>query len=283
MSFLSGATFGPTALFVLLWSSGALLAKWGLAHASAFAFLALRFALALAVLVLLAALHGRPLLPRPGTRMHVAATGLVLTGFYSVAYLLALEGGVTPGVLATLLGVQPILTLVLTERPLSMRRFAGLGVALGGLALVVFDSIAAARFSVAGVAFALMALASMTLGTLLQKRLDQAPADVLPLQYAVTLALCVALLPLQPLRIEWTAGLAASLVSMGVVISVVATLLLYRLIREGNLVDVTSLFYMVPAGTALLDWLVLGNTLAPLAVAGMGAIACGLVLVFRRA
>ncbi|MBC5765134.1 DMT family transporter [Ramlibacter albus] len=282
MSSLSGAAFGPTALFVLLWSSGALFAKWGLAHASAFAFLSLRFALALAVLAALAAWQRRPLLPRRGTRVHVAATGLVLTGLYSVAYLLALDRGVTPGVLATVLGVQPILTLVLTERPLSMRRFAGLVVALGGLALVVFDSIAAARFGIAGIAFALGALACMTAGTLLQKRLDQAPADVLPLQYAVTLVLCVALLPLQPLRIEWSMGLVASLVSMGVVISVVATLLLYRLIRERNLVDVTSLFYLVPAGTALLDWLVLGNRLAPAAIAGMAAIVAGLLLVFRR-
>lgn len=275
------AAFGPTALFVLLWSSGALFAKWGLAHASAFVFLSLRFALALAVLALWAAMRGRPLLPRRGTRWRVAATGFVLTGCYSVAYLLALDHGVTPGVLATVLGVQPILTLVATERPLPTRRLAGLAVALAGLALVVGDSILRARFSVTGIALALAALACMTAGTLMQKKLDQPPADVLPLQYAATLALCLALLPLQPARVAWTAGLAASLVSMGVVISVVATLLLYRLIRERNLVNVTSLFYLVPAGTALLDWLLLGNALAPAALAGMAAIVAGLLLVFR--
>lgn len=277
-----GAAFGPTALFVLLWSSGALFAKWGLAHASAFVFLSLRFGLALAVLAAMALVRRRPLLPRPGTRTRVAATGLLLSGCYAVAYLLALDQGVTPGVLATLLGVQPILTLVLTERPLSRVRLAGLAVALVGLALVVYDSLAAARFSGPGIALALGALACMTAGTLLQKGLDQPPADVLPLQYLVSLALCVLLLPLQPARIAWTAGLLVSLFAMGVVISVVATLLLYRLIRERNLVDVTSLFYLVPAGTALLDWLLLGNRLAPLALAGMAAIVCGLLLVFRR-
>ena len=281
MSKVLGAAFGPTALFVLLWSSGALFAKWGLAHASAFVFLSLRFALALAVLGAMAMARRRSLLPRPGTRTRVAATGLLLSGCYSVAYLLALAHGVTPGVLATLLGVQPILTLVATERPLSARRLAGLAVALGGLALVVYDSLAAARFSVAGMALALGALACMTGGTLLQKGIDQAPADVLPLQYVVSLALCLVLLPLQPVRLQWTAGLAVSLFAMAVVISVVATLLLYRLIRERNLVDVTSLFYLVPAGTALLDWLLLGNRLAPLALGGMGAIVAGLLLVFR--
>ena len=76
-------------------------------------------------------------------------------------------------------------------------------------------------------------------------------------------------------------GLGASLAWMGLVITG-ATLLLYRLIQAGNLVNVTSLFYLVPAGTALLDWMVLGNRLAPLALAGMAAILAGLGLVFRR-
>lgn len=97
----------------------------------------------------------------------------------------------------------------------------------------------------------------------------------------MSLALCLALLPLQPARLEASWGLVASLFGMGVVISVAATLLLYRLIQRGNLVNVTSLFYLVPVGTALLDWLVLGNRLAPLAIAGMGTILLGLVLVFR--
>ncbi|TWO69029.1 DMT family transporter [Caenimonas sedimenti] len=271
--------FAPTALFVLLWSSGALFAKWGLAHASAFAFLALRFALALTVLSLLAGRRGR-WLPRPGTRWRVAQTGLLLVGSYSACYFLALDHGVTPGVLATLLGVQPILTLVMTEPGLAPRRLLGLVLALGGLALVVYDSLSAARFGGAGLLFALAALLSMTWGTLLQKGSDQAPLDVLPLQYAVGLGVCVALLPAQHLRVEWSTGLMVSVAWMGLVITG-ATLLLYRLIQSGNLVNVTSLFYLVPAGTALLDWLVLGNRLAPLALAGMAAIVLGLIQVFR--
>ena len=275
---LAGA-FGPTALFVLLWSSGALFAKWGLAHASAFAFLTLRFALALAALSLLACRRGR-WLPRPGTRWRVAQTGFLLVGGYSACYFLALDHGVTPGVLATLLGVQPVLTLVLTEKGLAPRRLLGLVLALAGLALVVFDSLSAARFGIAGLLFALAALASMTWGTLLQKGSDQAPLDVLPLQYVVGLGVCLALLPAEPVRVDWSAGLVLSVTWMGVVITG-ATLLLYRLIQSGNLVNVTSLFYLVPAGTAWLDWLVLGNRLAPLALAGMVLIVLGLLQVFR--
>uniref|UniRef100_UPI0018445A52 DMT family transporter n=1 Tax=Ramlibacter sp. TaxID=1917967 RepID=UPI0018445A52 len=160
-------------------------------------------------------------------------------------------------------------------------RLAGLAIALAGLVLVVYDSLAAARFGAVGLLFALGALVSISAGTLMQKRLDQAPAVVLPLQYAVSLALCAAIVPLFPVQVQWTAGLAGSVFCMGVVISVVATLLLYRLIRAGNLVNVTSLFYLVPGGTALLDYLVFGNRMAPLALAGLAAIVVGLVQVFR--
>lgn len=274
------AACGPTSLFVLLWSSGALFAKWGLAHASALAFLSLRFALALAVLSLVAAFRRR-WLPRPGTFAPVAMTGALLVGGYSVFYLLALDFGVTPGLLATLLGVQPVLTLVATERPLAHGRIAGLLVALTGLCVLVAESLWAARVTGAGLACAFAALGCVTAGTLLQKRLQQSPLDVLPLQYAMALALCVLLLPLAPQRIEWSVGLAVTVGWLALVISVGATLLLYRLIQAGNLVNVTALFYLVPAGTALLDWLVLGNRMAPAALAGAGAILAGVVLVHR--
>lgn len=269
-----------TSLFVLLWSSGALAAKWGLAHASAFAFLSLRFGLALAVLSLLAWRRGH-WLPRAGTRKRVALTGLMLVGCYSAFYFLALDRGMTPGVLATVMGVQPLLTLALTERPLSPRRIAGLLLALGGLALVVLDSLLQARLGLAGIAAALLALAAMTWGTLLQKGSDQGPLDVLPLQYAVALALCLACLPFTEVRVDWSPGLLGSVAWLALVISVAATLLLYRLLQQGNVVNVTSLFYLVPAGTALLDWLVLGNALAPAALAGMLAIIGGLLMVYR--
>ncbi|CAA9427087.1 MAG: Permease of the drug/metabolite transporter (DMT) superfamily [uncultured Ramlibacter sp.] len=273
---------GPTASFVLLWSSGALFAKWGLASASPLAFLLLRFALAFIVLVALGLARGR-LSPAPGTALRTGLTGALLIAGYSIFYLLALDAGLTPGVLATTLGVQPVLTLLWMERGFPLRRLAGLGLALAGLVLVVYDSIALSGMAAAGIGFALACLGCVTTGSILQKRLAQAPMDVLPLQYAVSLVLCGLLLPWQPLQVEWNAALLLCVAWLGLVISVVATLLLYRLIQAGDLVNVTSLFYLVPVGTAALDWLVLGNRLAPLALAGMAAIVLGLVLVLRPA
>ncbi|MGV2865191.1 DMT family transporter [Achromobacter sp. AGC39] len=275
------AAFGSTTLFVLLWSGGAIFAKWGLSHASPFAFLLLRFVLALSVLGLVA-WRRRRWLPAPGTRAGVAVTGLLLIGVYSICYLLALDHGITPGVLATLLGAQPILTLAVMERRFDKARIAGLLLALAGLVMVVYQSIGMARFSMAGMGFAFAALVSMTVGAMLQKRIDQPPLDVMPLQYAVSLALCLLFAPFQPLTAQWSIGLILPLLWMGLVISVGATLLFYRLIQAGNLVNVTSLFYLVPAGTAALDYLVLGNRLSTLSLAGMGAILLGLMLVLRH-
>ncbi|MBO1012789.1 DMT family transporter [Achromobacter sp. SD115] len=274
-------SYGSTSLFVLLWSGGAIFAKWGLSHASAFGFLLLRFILALAVLLLICVWRRR-WLPERGTRATVAATGLLLIGGYSICYLLALDHGITPGVLATLLGAQPILTLALMERRYSLPRLAGLFLALCGLVMVVYQSIGMARFSAAGMVFALAALVCMTTGAILQKRVRQAPMDVMPLQYLVSLALCLLFVPFQPMHVEWVTGFVLPLIWMGLVISVGATLLFYRMIQAGNLVNVTSLFYLVPAGTAALDYLILGNRLSALSLGGMGAILLGLMLVLRN-
>lgn len=275
------AAYGSTALFVLLWGSGAISSRWALDHSSAFAILTLRFALALVALLAIAALR-RQFLPQPGSRRQVLVSGLALIGGYSICYFLALENGVTPGVLATVLGVQPILTLVLVERHFSAARLAGLLLALGGLALVVQQGLSSAGFSALGMLFALLALGCVTLGAILQKRIGQAPQQVLPLQYMASLLLCLLFIPFRPFEVDWVAGFVLPWLWLGLVISVGAQLLLYRLIQAGNLVNVTGLFYLVPVVTALLDHLLLGNALPLPGWIGMAIIFAGLGLAFRQ-
>ncbi|MBE5299144.1 DMT family transporter [Serratia marcescens] len=276
------ANAGLATLFVLLWSSGAIFSRWGLEHASAFAFLFFRCAIALAVLLVIG-LWQRQCLPAPGTRWRVVLIGVLMIGSYQICYLLALEQGITPGVLATLLGVQPILTQFITERRCTGLRALGLALAMVGLTLVVYQSLMVAHFSLSGMLFAFIALGCITAGTLLQKGMTQQPLAVLPLQYAVGLLMCTLALPFEPLRVEWRPAFVLPLLWMAVVISVLATFLLYRLIQRGNLVQVTSLFYLIPAGTALLDYLLLGHALAALGLLGMAGIVLGVMLVFRRA
>jgi drug/metabolite transporter (DMT)-like permease len=270
---------GATVLFVLLWSSGAIFAEIGVQHVPAFAFLVGRFALASLVLALLGWRRGR-WLPAPGTRLQVAATGALLTGGYAICYLLSLDRGLTPGLLATVLGVQPLLTLLVTERTWSARRMAGLVLALAGLSLVVGGA-SAQQVPLAGLAYALAALACMTVGAIGQKRLNQAPIDVLPLQNAVSLVLCTGFAAAQPVAFVPSVPGIVALLWMGVVISVGAQLLFYRLMQRPKNLNVTSLFYLVPVVTALLDDVVLGHRLSPVAMAGMGMILLGLAVVFR--
>ena len=275
----SASALVPTTAFVLLWSSGAIVSEIGLRHGSPFALLILRYALALMVLVAFAAWNGR-LTPDRGSRKRVALIGFFIAGLYSTCYLLALDNGITPGALATLLGVQPILTMFLTERRATLPRLLGLTCALAGLALVVSDGLVSTRFSALGVMFAGLSLLGITAGSILQKRETQAPWIVLPMQYAVGLSLAIAISPLGAFHASWHPGFVLPVLWLGLVISIGTTFLLYRLIARGNLVNVTSLFYLVPGVTAAMDWIILDNPMSTGAIAGLGLIVIGLVLVF---
>ena len=134
-------------------------------------------------------------LPARGTRLQVIISGLMLIGGYSVCYFEAMAHGVTPGLIATIMGIQPILTLCVVERRLQGIRLLGLLLALAGLVLLVWRSLAASQMAVSGIIFALAALLLMTFGAILQKRSRQAPVDVLPLQYLVSLLLCLFMAP----------------------------------------------------------------------------------------
>ncbi|MDC9595307.1 DMT family transporter [Xenorhabdus anantnagensis] len=274
------SNYGSIFLFVLLWSSGAIFSRWGLNHSSSFAILTVRFSIAFLFLLLLC-ISKKRYLPAPGSSKKVAGVGLLIIGGYSIFYFLALEHGITPGVLATIMGIQPIITLWFMERHFSIRRFTGLLVSLIGLILVVFQGIISAKFSLSGTFFALFALICMSIGAIFQKQIQQPPSEVLPLQYGVSLFMCLLFVPFKPFHIEPTIGFIIPVLWLGLVISVAAQLLLYRLIMTGNLVNVTSLFYLVPGVTAIMDYLFLGNKLSNLSIIGMIAIIFGLVIIFH--
>lgn len=274
------ASQGATSVFVLLWGSAAIFSRLGLDNASPFALLVFRFAIALSALLLISCFRSR-WLPQKGTRKQVALTGLMLIGGYSVCYFQAMAYGVTPGLIATIMGIQPILTLCLVERRMQGSRLPGLLLALSGLILLVWRSLSASHLPAAGILFALAALLFMTFGAIMQKKNQQTPADVLPLQYGVSLVLCLLFFPLGSFHVNINAGFIISVLFLGLLISVVAQLLLYRLLSAGSIVNVTSLFYLVPVITAVLDYLLLGNRLPWSGIAGMVMILLGIMMVFR--
>lgn len=268
-------------LFVLLWGSTAIFTRWGLDNSSVFLLLLWRYGVAFGVLLLLA-IRTKEWLPEKGTRLYVLSTGALLIGAYSICYFQAMKYGVTPGILATLLGVQPILTLFLSERHYPPLRIIGLLLAFMGLVLIVFKGIDPTKMSMLGVWYAIGALFCITIGTLMQKKIAQKPQRILPLQYAITIVICLLFLPTEESYSTFTLGFWVPALWLGVVISVIAQLLLYHLIRTGNLVNITSLFYLVPIVTAILDYLILGNAMSMMAMLGMAAIIAGIMLVFKR-
>lgn len=275
------ASQSATSTFVLLWGSAAIFTRWGLDSASPIALLILRFATALFVLLLIAIFTKR-LLPKHGTRKQVLLTGLLIIAGYSICYFKAMAHGVPPGLMATIMGIQPILTLCLLEKSLKKERLLGLLIALAGLILLVWKSLTMSFIAPIGIFFALAALICITFGAIMQKNIQQTPTDVLPLQYVVSLVICLFIVPFEHFEITWNSQLIISVLFLGILISVVAQLLLYRLLNQGNLVNVTSLFYLVPVVTALLDFLILKNKLPLAGLIGMIAILIGLTLVFKK-
>lgn len=275
------ASQSATSIFVLLWGSAAIFTRWGLDNASPIALLILRFSTALIALSVLAIFRKR-FLPKHGTRKQVLLTGLLMIAGYSICYFKAMAHGVTPGLMATIMGIQPILTLCLLEKNLQKERLFGLLIALAGLILLVWKSLTISFIAPIGIFFALVALICITFGAIMQKNIQQAPTDVLPLQYVVSLVVCLFIVPFEHFEITWNSQLIISVLFLGILISVVAQLLLYRLLNQGNIVNVTSLFYLVPIVTALLDFLILKNTLPLAGLIGMIAILLGLLLVFKK-
>lgn len=275
------ASQSATSAFVLLWGSAAIFTRWGLDNASPIALLILRFSTALIVLSLLALFRKR-LLPKHGTRKQVLLTGLLIIAGYSICYFKAMAHGVTPGLMATIMGIQPILTLCLMEKNWQKERLLGLCISLAGLILLVWKSLTLSFIAPIGMLFALAALICITFGAIMQKNIQQAPTDVLPLQYVISLIVCLFIVPFEHFEITWNSQLIISVLFLGILISVVAQLLLYRLLSQGNIVNVTSLFYLVPIVTALLDFLILKNKLPLAGLIGMIAILLGLMLVFKK-
>ena len=282
------SAFAP-ALFVLLWSTGFIGAKAGVPYAEPFTFLSLRFAIVLAVMLPLAlVLRAR----WPATRReaaHIAIAGALLQGGYLAGCFAAVFHGMPAGVIALIAGLQPVVT-AFAAAPILGERLAGLqwaGLALGsaGVVLVVWDKISLAGLDSASIAWALVALASITGGTVYQKRycpaFDLRAGSVIQFCAALALLLPLALLT-ETMRVRWTGEFVFALGWLALVLSIGAISLLFYLIEHGEATRVSSLFYLTPATTAAMAFAIFGETLTPRALAGMAVGIAGVALVVRK-
>jgi drug/metabolite transporter (DMT)-like permease len=281
-------------MFVLLWSTGFVGAKYGLPYAEPFTFLAIRLALAGALLGLLAG-GTRGGVPRGRQVADAGLVGLLLHAGYLGGVFWAIDSGVPAGVAAVVVSLQPVLTAALAVRllgeRLAPRQWAGLAAGVVGVVLVLTPGLAAAAgsgigFPPAGVAACLVALASGTAGTLYQKR----RGGGIPLLAGTALQYAAAALVLGGLAltaetrtVAWTLEFAAALAWLVLVLSLGAVLLLLVLLRRGSAAGVSSLLYLVPPATAVEAYLLFGEALPPLSLVGVVVATAGVALVLRPA
>lgn len=274
-------------LFVLLWSTGFIGARLGLPHAPPLTFLFIRY-LAVLALMLPIALATRAPWPR-GARAwaHIGLTGLLVHAVYLGGVFIAISRGLPAGVASLVVGLQPLLTAIaagwfLGETVLK-RQWLGLLLGFAGVGLVVFGK-TGAGFGAAALLPACVALLGITAGTIWQKRFcprfdwrTGAIAQFVPTAIATGLAAALA----EDMHVEWTGHFAFALAWLVLVLSIGAISLLNRLIRDGGVVDIASLFYLVPPCTAVFAWLLFSDTLSAVALGGM-ALAVGGVYLARR-
>lgn len=271
-------------LFVLLWSSGFIGSKLGVPYAEPFTFLTLRYCIVLAILIPIALLTRAPWPKGKAQLAHVAFAGLMIHALYLSGCVGALRLGLPAGILSLIVSLQPLFTaafagVVLGERVLP-RQWSGLALGFLGTILVV------AHKTGSGLTFVMMlpaiaSLVGITVGTLWQKRhcpaFDLRTSTVV--QYAASLLITAVLaVTTETMQIQWSGQFIFALCWVALVLSIGAISLLNYLIRSGTAVNVASLFYTVPAVTALMAWAIFGETLTGLSLIGMAIAVLGVWL-----
>ncbi len=263
-------------LFVVLWGTGFIGAKLGLPYAEPATFLSLRYLFVLAILVPLCWIGSAPW---PATRAetgHMAFAGMLLQAGYLGGVFFSIHHGMPAGVSALIAGIQPILTAVLSARMLGERtnlhQWIGLVLGVAGVALVVREKYVFEGVDMAAVLLSVVALVSITLGTVWQKRF----CPTVDLRTGAAIQFSAALLLLGPValfveshQVRWTGEFIFALGYLVVVLSLGAVLLLFWLIRHGAATKVASLMYLVPPCTALIAWPLFGETYTLFSAAGM--------------
>ncbi|MBN8474026.1 MAG: DMT family transporter [Sulfuritalea sp.] len=275
--------FAPL-LFVILWSTGFIGAKYGLPHAEPLSFLLVRYLLVVSLMTVIALAMRAPW-PKDGRQwFHIGVSGLLVHAIYLGGVFVSISKGLPAGVASLVVGIQPLLTAVgagwLLNEAVLARQWLGLVLGFVGVAMVVSGKIGSG-FGLDALWPALAALAGITAGTLYQKRFcpsfdwrTGAIAQFLPTAVATGIVVGLS----DNFRVEWAPDFIFALAWLVLVLSLGAISLLNMLIRKGTAVNLASLFYLVPPCTALIAWFLFDERLAGMALAGMALAVWGVYL-----
>ena len=276
-------------VFVLIWSTGFIVARYGMPLAPPMTFLALRYTFSILCFLTWIVL-ARVAWPRTRAQwLHLSVTGVLMHGGYLGGVWIAVKAGMGSGLVALVVGLQPVLTafwLSSTGGHVTRRQWLGLALGFAGLVMVVSRKFGAGgEATVYTLSFAIFALLSITAGTLYQKRhvesCDVRSANTVQLIAALAVTLPFALHETE--AIQWTSEFIAAMAWSVLALTLGGSSLLYILIQRGAATAVTSLLYLVPPTTALMAWVLLSEPITTVTLLGTALTAFGVSLVVRAA
>jgi drug/metabolite transporter (DMT)-like permease len=275
-------------VFVLIWSTGFIVAKFGLPYAPPLTFLVIRYVLSIICFLVWIKFSGAAWPTQRSQWWHLAVTGILMHAGYLGGVWVAVKAGMGSGLVALMVGLQPVLTAVWVSQwagqRISRLQWLGLAFGLSGLLLVVWRKLGVGT-EVSGftLAAAVFALCSITAGTLYQKHFvtgsDVRTANLIQLVAALLVTLPLTLLETE--AIIWNREFVGAMVWSVLGLTLGGSSLLYLLIQRGAATAVTSLLYLVPPTTALMAWALFGESITVATIVGTALTALGVSLVVR--
>src|SRR5438105_4336018 len=272
------------AIFVVLWSTGFIATKYVVNNADPLTYLAIRMALVVGLMAVIAAI-ARPKWPDRIGIAHSIVAGILVHGFYLGGTAIAIAHSIPAGLSALIPGLQPILTSTIANRWLGEKvtpvQWAGLLLGLGGVVMILHNRPMTGEAGIGWLA-SVVSLISITLGTLYQRRycnqIDWRAGNLV--QYvAVTIFFAAGAFLFEDRVVHWTREFVLALGWLAVALSIGSIGLLYWLIRHAAATSVASLFYLVPAVTAAMDYVLFDERLDVVAIDGMVACAATVLVV----
>ncbi len=281
------------AVFVLIWSTGFIVARYGMPYAPPFTFLLWRYVFSILCFLPWIVL-ARVAWPQDRRQvLHLALTGVLMHAGYLGGVWAAVKAGMGSGLSSLIVGIQPVLTAIwlsaLSRAPgqvaVTRRQWLGLGLGFAGLLMVVWRKLTLGtpldHVTPVNMAFAIGALLAITTGTLYQKRFVQ-PCDVRTantVQLAAAALVTVPLAWLEPEAMQWNGQLVGAMAWSVLGLTLGGSSLLYLLIQRGAAASVASLMYLVPPTTALIAWLLFDEQITAITLLGTAITAVGVSLV----
>ena len=283
------------AVFVVIWATGFIVARYGMPHAPPFSFLLYRYLFSIGCFLVWIAI-ARVRWPQTGMAwIHLGVTGMLMHGGYLGGVWAAVKGGMGSGLSSLIVGIQPVLTAIWlsamasdTHR-VSKRQWTGLLLGFAGLVLVVWRKLTHGSpgdmVTPVNLSWAILALLCITAGTLYQKRFVK-PCDVRTANTVQLIAAAIVTSPIALLETEafrWNLESAGAMAWSVLGLTLGGSSLLYLLIQRGAAASVASLMYLVPPTTALIAWVLFGEPITLATLVGIALTAFGVALVVRPA